>query len=208
MTRRHGRTRCRPRAGYTLVELIIVVTLLGTAGALLVPHLVNLESMEAQAAVRTVIADLSFAQSDALANQEFRRVHFYEDGRGYCIIRVADADFFKAFDYSDGAPVADAPEYIVDPLGGDGLLERYVVDFVNDDRWKTVRIESVTIDGVTLTPDGADITYDDLGGTVSSPGVPGTGGTIVLGSAQERYQISISPFTGKMSVQRLVAATP
>ena len=205
MKRRTGRARNRLRTGYTLVELIIVITLLGTAGALLVPHLVNLEALEAQAAVRTVIADLSFAQSDALANQEFRRVHFYEDGRGYCIIRVADADFFKAFDYSDGAPVADAPEYIIDPLGGDGLLERYIVNFVDDDRWKTVRFESVTIDGVTLAPDGADITYDELGGTVSSPGVPGTGGTIVINADGERYEISIAPFTGKLSVQRLAS---
>lgn len=191
------------RAGYTLIELIIVVALLGTAGAILVPHLVDLKKLEVQAAVRTVIADLSFAQSDALANQEYRRVHFYEDGRGYCLIRLAEADFFKAFDYSDGATVADTPDYIIDPLGGAGNLERYAVDFRSDDRYKNVVIESALIEGVGLSPSGSDITYDSLGGTVRSPGVPGRGGKIVVSSEDERYEITIAPFTGKLSVRRL-----
>ena len=104
--------------GYTLVELIMVVALLGLASAILIPHLKDLKKLEVQSAVRTIIADLSFAQSDALANQEYRRLHFYPDGRGYCLIRVEEADFFKVFDYSENAPVADAPEYIFDPLGG------------------------------------------------------------------------------------------
>ena len=197
------RTRDDSRRAYTLIELLIVIALLGIAGAVLVPHLTNLNRMEVQAAVRTVIADLSFAQSDALANQEYRRAHFYADGRGYCLTRVAEADFFKAFDYSDGAALADQPEYIIDPLGGAGNLDRYVMDFAADDRYQMVRIEEARIDGVDLTPDGVDVTYDSLGGTVSSPNVPGAGGRIVIGSATERYEILMAPFTGKLTVNRL-----
>jgi general secretion pathway protein H len=191
------------RRGYTLIELLIVVALLGVAGAVLVPHLTGLNRMEVQAAVRTVIADLSFAQSDALANQEFRRAHFYADGRGYCLTRVAEADFANVFDYSPGAALADQPEYIIDPLGGAGNLDRYVMDFTADDRYQMVRVEEARIDGVNLAPDGVDVTYDALGGTVSSPNVPGSGGRVVIGSATERYEIIIAPFTGKLTVTRL-----
>lgn len=200
---RQAKSFRRPMAAYTLIELLLVVALLGIAGAILVPHLVGLSNLEAQAAVRMVIADMSFAQSDALANQEYRRIHFYPDGRGYCVIRVAEGDFFKVFDYSDNAPVADAPEYIIDPLGGAGLLERYIVDFNASDNFKQVRIESAVIDGKVMLPNGTDITFDSLGGTVQSPNNPGTGGAIIVSSADERYEITISPFTGKLSVQRL-----
>lgn len=191
------------RAGYTLIELLIVVALLGIAGAILVPQLANLSSLEAQAAVRGIIADLSFAQSDALANQEFRRVHFYADGSGYCLIRVADGDFNRTFDYSVGAPLADTPDYVIDPLGGAGTLERYVVNYVTDDRYKQVVVEAAKIDGATMLPNGVDITYDSMGGTVSSPNIPGLGGKIIIGSTNARYEITIAPFTGKMSVTKL-----
>lgn len=191
------------RSGYTLIELLITIAILGIAGAVLVPQMGNLGNLEAQAAVRTIIADLSFAQSDALANQEFRRVHFYSDGRGYCLIRVAEGDFFKAFDYSDAAPIADAPEYIIDPLGGAGLLERYLMNFETDRRFKQVVIESVVIDGTPLMPNGSDITYDSLGGTVQSPNIPGIGGTIVVSSLNERFEVTIAPFTGKLTVKRI-----
>ena len=76
----NNRARCaRPRS-YTLIELIMVMAVLALAAALLVPNIVGSDTMRAQAAVRLLIADLRFAQSDALANQEFRRVVFYRDG--------------------------------------------------------------------------------------------------------------------------------
>jgi hypothetical protein len=37
----------------------------------------------------------------------------------------------------------------------------------------------------------------------ASSGVPGTGGTIIVQSGTERYQISIAPFTGKLTVVQL-----
>ena len=86
----NNRPRCvRPRS-YTLIELIMVMAVLALAAALLVPNFVGSETMKLQAAVRLLIADLSFAQSDALANQEFRRVVLYDDGSGYCLIVASD----------------------------------------------------------------------------------------------------------------------
>ena len=185
------------RAGaYTLIELIFVIALLGLAAALLVPHLVHQDSMTVQAAVRTLIADLSFAQSDALAHQEFRRVHFYEAGRGYCIVRVPEADFTLAFD-----PMT--ADYINDPLVRAGGFGAYIVDFTTDDRFEGVSITSVSIDGVALAPVGSDVTYDQIGGTVMTGNLPGTGGQIVFSFDTASYQITISAFTGKLTVLKL-----
>jgi len=187
------------RRAYTLIELLIVVGVLGLAASLLVPHLANHDSMKVQAAVRLVIADLSFAQSDALAHQEYRRVHFYEDGSGYCLIRVNAGDYATAFD------LLPDPDYINDPLASSGDLGRYIVNFATDTRFQTVEFTSVNIDtgGEGIGNGGDDIVYDPLGGTIRAGDLPGAGGVIVITSGPDSYQISISPFTGKLSVIEL-----
>lgn len=186
------------RGGYTLVELLIVIAVLGLAGALLVPHLVDQPSMTVQAAVRQLIADLSFAQSDALAHQEYRRVHFYGDGRGYCLLRVGEGDYAAPFD-------EDTADYVYDPLATAGEAGHYIIDFTADDRFEGVMITSVNIDGggEGIGGDGGDVVYDPLGGTIRAGGLPGTGGTIVLTADDDDYQLTLSPFTGKLTVQKL-----
>ena len=123
------------QVAYTLIELIIVIAVLGLASALLVPHLVGRDSLRVQAAVRQVIADLSFAQSDALAHQGYRRVHFYEDGSGYCLVRMSSdgSDLDSVFD-------PDTADYVNDPLASAGELGHYIIDFNTDDRFEGVRI--------------------------------------------------------------------
>ncbi len=183
------------RRAYTLIELLTLIVVLGLAGALVIPHLVGIEGMEAQAAVRKIIGDLSFAQADALAHQEYRRIHFYDDGRGYCLFRVDSTDFDTLWEDL----VEDDLDYINDPLGGAGALGRYVVDFNADPRFNGVAILDVQIDGGAAGPEG-DIVYDDLAGTLRGGGLPGTGGTIRVGSGPEIFIITIAPFTGKLTV--------
>jgi prepilin-type N-terminal cleavage/methylation domain-containing protein len=186
-------SRRHHRRAYTLIELLIVIGLLGISGSLLVPHLVGRDIMAAQSAVRLVIGDVTFAQSDALAHQELRRIHFYEDGRGYCIVRITQAELNLPFSESD-----TTHDYINDPLAKAGELGRYIIDIVNDGRFDGVFIESVEIDGA-----GRDLTFDELGGTIMAGGVPGSGGTIIVASPNSRYEIEIAPFTGKMTVREL-----
>jgi hypothetical protein len=45
--------------------------------------------------------------------------------------------------------------------------------------------------------------YDPLGGTVRPGLLPGSGGTIVVSADDQDYQITVAPFTGKMTVQKL-----
>lgn len=183
------------RRGYTLIELLIVIAILGLAGALLVPRLVEQDSMTAQAAVRKLIGDLSFAQSDALAHQEYRRVHFYADGSGYCIVRVDESNYGD--DWATFDP--DDIDYINDPLTFGNAGGRYITKFTEDPRFAQVRVTSVDIDdGV---PDAAgDVVYDVLGGTVQPGGSPGVGGDIVLTAGTDAFTIGVSPFTGKLTV--------
>lgn len=184
------------RIGYTLIELLIVIAILGISSALLVPHLVNRDSMNVQAAVRLIIGDLSFAQSDALAHQEFRRVHFYENGSGYCLVRLTtQSQVDQPFDEASETP----PDYILDPMGtAAGAQCYYVINFATDRRFAGVSITEVEIDG-----GGRDLNFDSLGGTVMAGAAPGTGGSLIVSSGGESYQISIAPFTGKLTVVKL-----
>ena len=57
-------TSCCPRCllkAYTLIEVLIVVVIIGIAGAVVVPQLLAGNSMDAQAAARMVIADIVYA---------------------------------------------------------------------------------------------------------------------------------------------------
>ncbi len=177
---------------YTLIELILVMAVLALAAAMLVPQLVGRDSLTVQAAIRMLIADLSFAQTDALANQEFRRVVFYDNGAGYCIIRVPSAGWVTPADLND-----PAVEYVYDPLGHMG---QYIVNFFEDDRFEGVEITAADIDGAVLA-DRPEITYDQLGGTVKGA-VAGTGGYVVLSFDDESYRIDIAAFTGKLTVTK------
>ena|SRR5438552_6823781 len=177
------------RSAYTLIEMLVVVTVLGIAGTLLIPHMVNRDSMTAQAAVRRVIGDLCFAQSDALAHQEVHQVHFYTSGHGYCIVREGPTAYSEA---------ASSHTYLYDPLAGAGNITHYIVDFSTDQRFKGVTISSVAIDG-----NGRDINYDALGGTITASNLPGTGGSFIVANGTERYRIDISAFTGKLTVVKL-----
>jgi type II secretory pathway pseudopilin PulG len=175
-------SRFRRRA-YTLVELLLVIGVLGLAGAMLVPHLSEPDVLTVQAAVRRVISDISFAQSDALAQQEMRRLYFYDDGRGYVILRP---------------PFDPDTDFIYDPLAPEGVSGAYIVDFTTDERFEGVSVASVELDGAERF-----LTFDEIGGTVTGGNAPGTGGTIVLETANGRYQITVAPFTGKLTVQNL-----
>ncbi len=68
------------RRGYTLVEMLVVITILGIAGALLVPSFGQTDALRVQAAVRTLVADVTVAQSDAMAFQRGRGIQFTLDG--------------------------------------------------------------------------------------------------------------------------------
>lgn len=190
----YHRSRSGLKRAYTLIEMLIVVALLGIAGALLIPHLVHQDNLTAQSAVRLLIADLSFAQSDSLANQELRRVQFLQEdgiGYGYCIVRMTEAAFDDAFDLATA-------DYISDPLGVVGEPGRYIVDFRTENRFDGVSIIISNFDGANQY-----ITYDTLGGTIMTGNAPGIGGQIQLQVQDVIYQIDVSPFTGKLTVTRL-----
>jgi prepilin-type N-terminal cleavage/methylation domain-containing protein len=123
--------------GFTLVEVLIVVIIVGLAGAVVVPHMLRAGTMTTQAAARTVIADLLYAQNEAIAQQAPRRIAFDVDTNSY---RITDAN--------------DLTLETTWRVGGGGA---HRVDFDEDGRFQGVRLESVDFAGSSA------VQFDDLG---------------------------------------------
>lgn len=128
------------RRGFTLTEMLMVIVLLAITATIVGPQMLEAGTMRAQAAGRAVIADILFAQSDAIARQTRRRVAFNPTADRYAVTDDA------------GAPVASG-------WTGSGNHE---VDFSTDSRFDGVQLLSADFDGGTV------LTFDALGAPVSS----------------------------------------
>jgi prepilin-type N-terminal cleavage/methylation domain-containing protein len=79
-------TRFVRRAGFTLVEILAVVVILGIASAIIIPQMGTRDDMRAAAAARTVIADLIYAQNLAISTGQTIWVRFDVAGNKYSLV--------------------------------------------------------------------------------------------------------------------------
>ena len=144
MTRRPGDIsthRTDGARGYTLTEVLVVVVIIGVAAAIVVPSMSHAGSLGVQAAVRTVVADILYAQNEAVAHARSRSVIFDVDNNAY---RLAD---------ETGKTLSVAWR--------SGTSENYIVSLDTDGRFDGVRIAAADFGG------SSELTFDDLGGPES-----------------------------------------
>lgn len=167
----------RSTAGYTLIEVLITVTIMGIAAAVIVPNMLQGGSLGVQAGARMIIADLLFAQNEAMAQQADRRVSFDTSGNSYRVEKYDSSASAWVLEYN---PV----------LGAASGTQNYVVDFDDDPRFKGIEIVSADFTG------SSTIEFDDLGN-------PSSGGTVRLRFDTHRYDIKVAPFTGRVTVEKV-----
>lgn len=165
---------------YTLVEVLVVITILGVAGMMVVPTLGQTDVLRVQGAVRAIVADLTFAQADALAYQEQRAVVFDVSENRYTLVAVYD----NTIDPSLNA--------LFDPQGPG---QQYIVDF-DEPAFGNSQLAAPDFDG-----DGIVI-FDELGGPVIAPGsdTPASNGTVDVIGANSRLRVTVEAFTGHITV--------
>src|SRR5271167_300112 len=69
--------------GFTLVEVLAVVCILGIASAVILPQVANRDDTNTASAARTVMADLLYAQNRAISTQSMQYVSFDVSAQQY-----------------------------------------------------------------------------------------------------------------------------
>ena len=176
------------RRGYTLIEILVVVAVLGIAGALVIPSMGQTGVLRVQSAVRAVVADISFAQSDAVAYQQRRAIVFDTqlDGdlsdNGYTMCAVT------------GNVIDVDTDVLYDSFGPD---EKYIVS-LNDPRYAGSTITDVDFDGAQT------LIFDELGGPVTTPDgdMPASGFVQITGGEGQQFTIHVEPYSGRVRVEK------
>lgn len=178
---RNARLKCIP--AYTLVEVLVTVTIIGIAGAMVAPSMGQAGVLKIQAAVRMIVSDITFAQMDALGYQEQRAIVFDIDSNSYTLVQV------------NGNSIDPDTDALYDQRGPQ---QRYRIN-LDDARYGGTVIESASFDG------DSTLIFDEMGGPVSTPGSSNLsdGGSIVLAGPLSRWRVNIAAFTGRVTVTRL-----
>jgi prepilin-type N-terminal cleavage/methylation domain-containing protein len=172
--------RSRKTTGFTLVEILCVVVILGIAAGIIIPQLGTRDDLKAAAAARMLISDFMYAQNLAISRQ---RPHY---------IQFVDQQYTILSRDTDTSPLVA----ILHPINKNS----YVVSFDG----ATVGIDDVKIDSIDFG--GATIIgFDELGSPFTYDGVTVTplasAAKITLKCGEVSLTASIEPFTGEASVQ-------
>ena len=173
----------RARRGYTLLEILVVVTVMGIAGAMVIPSMDQAGVLRTQGAVRSVVSDIMFAQGDAVAAQQARAVIFDTATNSYRVCAVL------------GSTIDIDNDVLFDHYGGGN---RYIVD-LDQAEFGTTFMTGATFDGT-----GNVLVFDEMGAPVIAVGesTPSSGGNVTIRGQFHDFDIRVESFTGRITTTR------
>jgi len=161
--------------GFTLLEILIVIVVIGIAALIAVPMMSSAASMQIRAAVNMIAADLEYAKSTAISR-----------GQNYSIVFAPSGDSYQI----------QGPDGVIDHPVKKGF--QYIVNFRSDSR-----LGQVDIVNADFNPNSSQtITFDYLGSPYSGTGTsnPLNSGIITLQAGGITKRVRVEPVTGYISI--------
>jgi prepilin-type N-terminal cleavage/methylation domain-containing protein len=184
-------TPVRVRTGFTLVEILTVVLILGIASAIIAPQIGSRNDLKVRAAARVLVADLLYAQNMAVARQGWYFVKFDAAAEEYRVMSGVGAG---AADVTIQNPVTKDPFLVKMGPGGNSRLA-------------DVRIKSAVFNGEdAVYANQFTLAFDELG----QPHVYSYSqnlrnalldGTVVLQCGPHEITVTVERYTGEIKVQ-------
>jgi prepilin-type N-terminal cleavage/methylation domain-containing protein len=178
-------------SGFTLIEIVVVVTVLAILAVLALPNPASQTGLTASAASRVVVADLLYAQSQAISTQTTQYVSFTEASS-------APNGSWGAYSLYNSEPFAAAIE---NPVTKQPYTQLFGTGGVGP--LASVALTNLTLDDSANTV----LAFNELGQPYASP-VNGTlvplanTGTVALQCGTMSVTISIEPSTGNITVSQ------
>jgi len=167
--------RANTRAAFTLVELLMVITVLVIAAAIVIPNIGSAGDTQAMSAARALAGDLEVARDLALKTQRPHTVLFSSDEQSYKVVADYDDETYAAAQAIDH-PVVEGRTFEVSLARRNGM--------------GSVVVSDVSFGGERY------VTFSELG-------EPSSAGAITLGAGQVQMQINVAGLTGSVSTTRV-----
>lgn len=175
----------RKQSGFTLIEIMIVIVILGIAALIMVPLMSNNTFFQLQAAVRDLDSAIQYTQNLAITGQQ-----------RYKIVFDLDANTFVVSDESDEMvddPARIAPSGTTEP-------EKYKLRraYDQEDQYERVTLSAVSFDGESI------LWFDRLGTPYSgemAAMTPLASGEVTLTAGNHSMTVFVSPVSGKTRIE-------
>ncbi len=171
----------RRRLGFTLVEILVVVMILGISAAMIVPQIGNRDDLRAASMARTMMADLAYVQSRSVSTQK----------RHYVRFDLAN-NYYEVLDQ-----ITPTPTLITHPV--DKTAYKVLLGPGRSDSLRDVILDEVTFDARPV------LFFDELGTPHSYDPTTQATSTMMAGSVRLRSNantmtVTIEPYSGELKV--------
>jgi prepilin-type N-terminal cleavage/methylation domain-containing protein len=170
-----------PVRGFTLIEILVVVVILGIAAAIVVPAIGSRNDLKATSAARIIVADMIYAQNRSISQQKRHYVRFDLTEQKY---EVFEEDQTTGDLSLITHPVEASPFVVKLGAGGPKPIRDVLIDLASFDGKQMVAFDEL----------GTPYAFDEGTTTLT----PMTNGQVRLACGDLRLTIVVEPFSGEL----------